>query len=343
MDAENMAEDDFDAFLSMDGAGAADVAEPEMEDMGPPKPAPASLPPKKGLYSLSSGGSAPRKPLGLSSGGAKLSGLSRPSLGGGLKPKGGLLTIKRPSPSVSSAVGGEALADEDADIDSLLASLGAKPRAVASGGAGGGAGDDGDGDADVDGPLSQKAVNTSLMRQGDVEVRYAPVLPCLTVPDRKAALYRPFKLPRGLQPSAGGTVKRLGARMHKKKLTPPQGDFKRPGPLDQEALALLAAAAAGKDEGAEEEEEAAKAPAAPVVAEPAAFEPLVLWKPSEEFLAANPGARPISVDPILCRFLREHQREGVQFVFDCIHGLKPYGGNGCILADDVSCTTIHWH
>ncbi|KAL8429772.1 hypothetical protein ACSSS7_006367 [Eimeria intestinalis] len=35
------------------------------------------------------------------------------------------------------------------------------------------------------------------------------------------------------------------------------------------------------------------------------------------------------------RWLREHQRQGVQFVFDCIMGLKEFDGFGCILADDM--------
>ncbi|GFE54139.1 SWI2 SNF2-containing RAD54 [Babesia ovis] len=43
----------------------------------------------------------------------------------------------------------------------------------------------------------------------------------------------------------------------------------------------------------------------------------------------------IQVDPMLSGFLRDHQRQGVQFVFDCLMGLKEYNGQGCILADDM--------
>ncbi|ORM39530.1 DNA repair and recombination protein RAD54 [Babesia sp. Xinjiang] len=43
----------------------------------------------------------------------------------------------------------------------------------------------------------------------------------------------------------------------------------------------------------------------------------------------------IEVDPLLSRFLRDHQRQGVQFVFDCLMGLKEFNGQGCILADDM--------
>lgn len=33
--------------------------------------------------------------------------------------------------------------------------------------------------------------------------------------------------------------------------------------------------------------------------------------------------------------LRPHQREGVQFVFECVTGQREFDGNGCILADDM--------
>ncbi|CAM8994178.1 unnamed protein product [Rhodiola kirilowii] len=65
---------------------------------------------------------------------------------------------------------------------------------------------------------------------------------------------------------------------------------------------------------------------------PPGVEPLVLWQ-SED------GADEmviISVDPLLVRFLRPHQREGVQFMFDCVSGLCSAADiNGCILADDM--------
>lgn len=42
--------------------------------------------------------------------------------------------------------------------------------------------------------------------------------------------------------------------------------------------------------------------------------PLVLWTPPAE--GAAPGARPITVDNMLLKWLRPHQREGVQFCFE---------------------------
>ncbi|CRG98494.1 DNA repair protein RAD54, putative [Plasmodium relictum] len=43
----------------------------------------------------------------------------------------------------------------------------------------------------------------------------------------------------------------------------------------------------------------------------------------------------IQVDPILAQHLREHQREGVQFIFECLMNLKDEKISGCILADDM--------
>lgn len=43
----------------------------------------------------------------------------------------------------------------------------------------------------------------------------------------------------------------------------------------------------------------------------------------------------VFVPPVLGKWLRPHQREGVQFMYECVMGLKPFDGNGCILADDM--------
>ncbi|KAK9750001.1 hypothetical protein RND81_02G165200 [Saponaria officinalis] len=70
---------------------------------------------------------------------------------------------------------------------------------------------------------------------------------------------------------------------------------------------------------------------------PDGIEPLILWQ-SEELLQ-GPGSSCLAlimVDPLLVRFLRPHQREGVQFMFECVSGLHSAAGiHGCILADDM--------
>ncbi len=48
----------------------------------------------------------------------------------------------------------------------------------------------------------------------------------------------------------------------------------------------------------------------------------------------NPDHK-VEVTPILASKLRPHQREGVQFLFECTMGLRGFEGNGCILADDM--------
>lgn len=55
-------------------------------------------------------------------------------------------------------------------------------------------------------------------------------------------------------------------------------------------------------------------------------EPLILYKDEND---------KIEVDPILAQYLREHQREGVQFVFECLMNIKDDKISGCILADDM--------
>lgn len=43
----------------------------------------------------------------------------------------------------------------------------------------------------------------------------------------------------------------------------------------------------------------------------------------------------VVVDPMLCKHLREHQRAGVQFMYECVMGMRPFEGEGAILADEM--------
>jgi len=76
-----------------------------------------------------------------------------------------------------------------------------------------------------------------------------------------------------------------------------------------------------------EEEDDSELSALPTSLPP--HEPLILW--------TNPDdpEHKIQVIPELCCKLRPHQREGVQFLFECTMGLRRFEGNGCILADDM--------
>ena len=56
---------------------------------------------------------------------------------------------------------------------------------------------------------------------------------------------------------------------------------------------------------------------------PPQVEPLILWEPPEGVDGPH-----VEVDPMLTTFLRPHQREGVQFIFECVAGLKQFDGQG---------------
>ncbi|KAL4799091.1 SNF2 family N-terminal domain-containing protein [Aspergillus venezuelensis] len=43
----------------------------------------------------------------------------------------------------------------------------------------------------------------------------------------------------------------------------------------------------------------------------------------------------VVVDPILGKHLRPHQREGVQFLYECVMGMRSFNGEGAVLADDM--------
>ncbi len=47
------------------------------------------------------------------------------------------------------------------------------------------------------------------------------------------------------------------------------------------------------------------------------------------------------VPTVLAKWLRPHQREGVQFMYQCVMGMKEYDGHGCILADDMGLGEFH--
>ncbi|KAL8842209.1 MAG: hypothetical protein Q9170_000615 [Blastenia crenularia] len=63
---------------------------------------------------------------------------------------------------------------------------------------------------------------------------------------------------------------------------------------------------------------------------PHALNALVMKRPPE----ANPVVD-VVVDPILSGRLREHQRAGVKFMYECVMGLRDFPGHGTILADEM--------
>ncbi|KAL6765798.1 SNF2 family N-terminal domain-containing protein [Haematococcus lacustris] len=72
----------------------------------------------------------------------------------------------------------------------------------------------------------------------------------------------------------------------------------------------------------------------------ATFRPLYdLQQPGAVLLnAGQQGAgklAPVVIDPYLGRHLRPHQVEGVQFMYDCVMGLRSPAFTGCVLADEM--------
>ena len=43
----------------------------------------------------------------------------------------------------------------------------------------------------------------------------------------------------------------------------------------------------------------------------------------------------VIVDPLLTKHLRDHQREGVKFLYECVMGMRAFDGQGAILADEM--------
>ncbi|GAA5989028.1 hypothetical protein JCM10908_006278 [Rhodotorula pacifica] len=65
---------------------------------------------------------------------------------------------------------------------------------------------------------------------------------------------------------------------------------------------------------------------------------LVMLRPDEahqaEYNKANAPIVDVVVDPVISSKLRDHQRSGVAFLYECVMGMRS-SGQGCILADDM--------
>ncbi|XP_077249853.1 DNA repair/recombination protein isoform X2 [Tasmannia lanceolata] len=168
--------------------------------------------------------------------------------------------------------------------------------------------------------LDRKSQNVQALVRGNLVVQRQPLLPrVLSVTDGAAFARKPFKPPclNGYRDQNEELVRRLWAR----KRFVPWGSS-RPA-LVSISNHLNLPPIIKKD--VEEESK-------PL---PPGVEPLVLWQ-TEESEEGSVCLASIVVDPILVQFLRPHQREGVQFMFECVSGLSSTAGiSGCILADDM--------
>ncbi|XP_067671287.1 DNA repair and recombination protein RAD54B-like [Haliotis asinina] len=86
--------------------------------------------------------------------------------------------------------------------------------------------------------------------------------------------------------------------------------------------------------------------------DPTAPGALVMTRPHSshqwEFNRERLAVLDVVVDPYLSTHLREHQREGVLFLYECVMGFRDFAGQGAILADDMGlgktlqCITMLW-
>ncbi|KAH7517973.1 hypothetical protein FEM48_Zijuj09G0121200 [Ziziphus jujuba var. spinosa] len=166
----------------------------------------------------------------------------------------------------------------------------------------------------------RKSKNVDALVRGNLVVRRQSLLPrVLSVTEGSAVCRKPFKPPcsNGYLDQNDNLTRRLWAR-------------KRFVPWGSSRPALVAITNRFYIPNAVEkivEEES--------VTLPPGVEPLILWQ-SEDSEHAAASVVQIVVDPLLVRFLRPHQREGVQFMFECVSGLCSSANiYGCILADDM--------
>ncbi|XP_055834255.1 protein CHROMATIN REMODELING 25 isoform X2 [Solanum dulcamara] len=166
----------------------------------------------------------------------------------------------------------------------------------------------------------RKSQNVDALVRGNLIVKRQSLLPRVySVTDAAANLRKPFK-----PPSSNGyssTNEHLARRLCARKKFVPWGST---SPTLIAITNRLKAPEAAEIDAVEDNVEL-----------PPGVDPLVLWQP-EEIVEEGYNLVPIIVDPLLVRFLRPHQREGVQFMFDCVSGaLSSFNINGCILADDM--------
>lgn len=167
---------------------------------------------------------------------------------------------------------------------------------------------------------ARKSQNISDLVRGNLEVKRQSLFPRVySVTDAAASLRKPFK-----PPSSNGYTEnkeQLSRRLWARKRFVPWGSS-RPA-----LVTITNKFNISKTIEQEESEEE--------ICLPPGIEPLMLWQ-SEESEGRDCISVSIVVDPLLVKFLRPHQREGVQFMFDCVSGvLSSANINGCILADDM--------
>mmetsp|Transcript_7727 Transcript_7727/g.12495 ORF Transcript_7727/g.12495 Transcript_7727/m.12495 type:complete len:909 (-) Transcript_7727:77-2803(-) len=176
---------------------------------------------------------------------------------------------------------------------------------------------------DDEGPASlsvaaTKTFNEKAMAAGDVVVHRASVLRFLAVP--KSVLCRPFRPPCPTGWKMPETEAGLGSLTSGRKSL---GMTRMRSSLGLARMDKFKKVASSMPQGGPAEIKDVEDD----LYKSYQLNPVVVYETNE--------GHSVTIEPVLGKFLREHQREGIQFLFECIAGLRPYGGQGCILADDM--------
>lgn len=158
--------------------------------------------------------------------------------------------------------------------------------------------------------------NSKNTDSDDVTISRQPLFAFLSIPD---ALKKQFSIPSGCK------ITKQSIELRKVKTLGPSKSFQ---PLLPGQYRASLPKSLSYDELNDNEEEDLGADELPTTVLPP-FDPLVLWTDP------NDPNNKVEVIPSLASKLRPHQREGVQFLFECTMGLRGFEGSGCILADDM--------
>ncbi|RDY04883.1 Protein CHROMATIN REMODELING 25, partial [Mucuna pruriens] len=173
----------------------------------------------------------------------------------------------------------------------------------------------------------RKSQNVDALVRGNLIVKRQSLLPRLLSVSQGAAVCRkPFKPPCS-KSHASGYNQDLTRRLYARKRFVPWGSsIPSPSPIPSPRPVLEEFNKFNVDVAEEVKPSL-----------PPGIDPLVLWHPQDsQDDPSNAHLTAITVDPLLLRYLRPHQREGVQFMFNCVSGLCTSPNiHGCILADDM--------
>ena len=192
---------------------------------------------------------------------------------------------------------------------------------------------------DIDDHSSLASLNADSMLSGQLEVQRAPLMDGLSVKGEENCLSDMYRRSYVRPRLTGEATKEAQQLMMKEKWGRRLGVRGRgfgvltgQKPLMMQPLAIIPQSVEAKVDSAAEQE---------VIRKKEGFEPLVVGRReqlTDEDKAKFPErqwAEAIEVPPCIARFLRPHQREGVQFMAECVLGLRRFKGNGAILADDM--------